>query len=381
MLYTIPDYYHQFQCVADRCEDTCCAGWQIVADRRALERYRKVRGPFRKKIRSSVDWKEGTFRQFEDKRCAFLKEDNLCEMYIELGKDSLCRTCRRYPRHVEEFENVREITLSVSCPEVAKILLAKKEPVKFLLYEKEGEEEYEDFDPFLYSELLDGRDLMIRILQDRKKPLDLRVGLILAIAHDMQVRIKKGEIFSCQEVLERYQTKAAEAYVQKKVQEAQSNEEQQFRYVRQMFWNLDQLERLRDDWEPYLREAEALLYRKGQKHYLEVRKEFSDWIGVHMPEWSVQCEQLLVYFLSTYFCGAVYDGRAYAKVQMAVISVLLIRELLAAQWLKNEKMLEMQDVVETVYRYSRELEHSDPNLNQMEEMMEEQLVPMFWKQI
>lgn len=381
MLYTIPDYYHQFQCVADRCEDTCCAGWQIVADQRALERYRKVRGPFRKKLRSSVDWKEGTFRQSEDKRCAFLKADNLCEMYTRLGKDSLCRTCRRYPRHVEEFENVREITLSVSCPEVAKILLAKKEPVKFLSYEKEGEEEYEDFDPFLYSELLDGRDLMIRILQDRKKPLDLRVGLILAIAHDMQVRIKKGEIFSCQEVLERYQTKAAEAYVQKKVQEAQSNEEQQFRYVRQMFWNLDQLERLRDDWEPYLREAEALLYRKGQKHYLEVRKEFSDWIGVHMPEWSVQCEQLLVYFLSTYFCGAVYDGRAYAKVQMAVISVLLIRELLAAQWLKNEKMLEMQDVVETVYRYSRELEHSDPNLNQMEEMMEEQLVPMFWKQI
>ena len=181
--------------------------------------------------------------------------------------------------------------------------------------------------------------------------------------------------------MERYQTKAAEAYVQKKVQEAQSNEEQQFRYVRQMFWNLDQLERLRDDWEPYLREAEVLLYRKGQKHYLEVQKEFSDWLGVHMPEWSVQCEQLLVYFLSTYFCGAVYDGRAYAKVQMAVISVLLIRELLAAQWLKNEKMLEMQDVVETVYRYSRELEHSDPNLNQMEEMMEEQLVPMFWKQI
>lgn len=381
MLYTIPDYYHQFQCVADRCEDTCCAGWQIVVDQKTLEKYRRVRGPFRKKMRSSVDWKEGTFRQSEGKRCAFLKEDNLCEMYTELGKDSLCRTCRRYPRHVEEFENVREITLSVSCPEVAKILLAKKEPVKFLSYEKGGEEEYEEFDPFLYSELLDGRDLMIRILQDRKKPLDLRVALILAIAHDMQVRIKRGEIFSCQEVLERYQTNAAEAFVQKKVFEARDNEEQQYRYVRQMFWNLDQLEHLRDDWEPYLREAEVLLYRKGQKHYMQVQREFTDWLGVHMPEWGVQCEQLLVYFLSTYFCGAVYDGRAYAKVQMAVISALLIRELLAARWLKNEKSLDMQDVVETVYRYSRELEHSDPNLNQMEEMMEEQLVPMFWKQV
>lgn len=381
MLYTIPDYYHEFQCVADGCEDTCCAGWQIVVDQKSLKKYRKVRGPFRKKMRDSVDWKEGTFRQSEDKRCAFLNEENLCDMYTALGKESLCRTCKRYPRHVEEFENAREITLSVSCPEVARILLAKKEPVRFLSFEKDGEEEYEDFDPFLYSELLDGRELMIRILQDREKTMELRVGLILAIAHDMQVRIGKGELFSCEEVFERYQTKAAEEFVQKKVHEVQNQKEQQFRYIRQMFWNLDQLERLRDDWEPQLREAEDLLYRKGQECYTQMQQEFSGWLEERMPEWKVQCEQLLVYFISTYFCGAVYDGRAYAKAQMAVVSVLLIRELLAARWLKNEKMLDMQDVVEIVYRYSRELEHSDPNLDRMEKMMEEQLVPIFWKQV
>ena len=53
-----------------------------------------------------------------------------------------------YPRHVEEFEDVREMTLSVSCPEVARILLGKKEPVRFLTYESNKEEEYDDFDPF-----------------------------------------------------------------------------------------------------------------------------------------------------------------------------------------------------------------------------------------
>ena len=330
-------------------------------------------------MRSSVDWKEGTFRQSEDKRCAFLKEDNLCEMYTALGKESLCRTCRRYPRHVEEFENVREITLSISCPEVARILLSKKEPVNFLSLEKEGEEEYEDFDPFLYSELLDGRDVMIRILQNRGKPLKLRIGLILAIAHDMQVRIKKGEIFSCGEVFEKYQTEAAETFVRKKVEKMLGNGELRFRYVRQMFWNLDQLERLRDDWEPHLREAETLLYQKGQKQYLKVQREFEKWLSKQRQEWEVQYEQLLVYFISTYFCGAVYDGRAYAKVQMAVISVLLIHELLAAQWLKNDGTLDDQDVIETVYRYSRELEHSDPNLEKMEELMEDQMIPLFWK--
>ena len=57
--------------------------------------------------------------------------------------------------------------------------------------------------------------------------------------------------------------------------------------------------------------------------------------------------------------------------QMAVVSVLLIHELLMAQWLKQEKVLELENVVETVYRYSRELEHSDPNLDLMERLMNE----------
>ena len=67
------------------------------------------------------------------------------------------------------------------------------------------------------------------------------------------------------------------------------------------------------------------------------------------------------------------------KVQMAVVSVHLIHELLMAQWLKNEKMLEMEDVVDTVYRYSRELEHSDPNLNLMEKLMRRNLLSWFKK--
>ena len=41
-----------------------------------------------------------------------------------------------------------------------------------------------------------------------------------------------------------------------------------------------------------------------------------------MPDYEIQYEQLLVYFISTYFCGAVYDREAYVKVQMAVVSVL-----------------------------------------------------------
>jgi len=53
MLYTIPDYYHEFSCVAGKCEDTCCAGWQIVADEAALEKYKNETGTFAKRLKES----------------------------------------------------------------------------------------------------------------------------------------------------------------------------------------------------------------------------------------------------------------------------------------------------------------------------------------
>lgn len=125
MLYTIPDYYKEFCCIADKCEDTCCAGWKIVIDQKSLAGYKKVQGKFRWQMFRNINWITGTFCQDKERRCAFLDDANLCELYIHQGEHSLCKTCTRYPRHIEEFEGLREITLSVSCPEVARIIIQR----------------------------------------------------------------------------------------------------------------------------------------------------------------------------------------------------------------------------------------------------------------
>lgn len=359
MLYTIPDYYHEFECTAAQCEDTCCAGWQIMIDKKSLEKYKKVPGHFGKRLRRSVDWREGAFKQSEDKRCAFLNRENLCDLYTALGKNSLCTTCRRYPRHVEEFENVREITLSVSCPEVAKILLAKTEPAQFLTYEKEGEEEFEEFDPFLYSVLVDGRETMMRILKNRELELGVRITLIWGLAHDMQRRVNMGEMFSCEELFERYESERAIEFASRKAKGPE------YAFAKKIFRVLHRLEKLRDDWEPYLYETERLLFSKGEEEYDNIHRAFAKWLENEMSSWEIMLEQMLVYFVFTYFCGAVYDGNAFAKMRLSVWSIFLIYEMMAARWIKNEQALDMEDVVEIVYRYSREIEHSDENLRKL----------------
>ena len=382
MLYTIPDYYHEFRCVAGKCEDTCCAGWQIVADEAALEKYKNETGVFAEHLKESINWEEGTFKQDKDKRCVFLNRSNLCDMYTALGEESLCRTCKLYPRHIEEFEDVREVTLSVSCPEVARILMNKKEPMHFLSYETDEEEEYGDFDPFLYSKLVDAREVLIDILQDREKKLNLRAALILEIARDVQECIDEEDIFSMDDVFDYYRTEEGIHEVETDFAEADH-----LTYIRKMFQNQYQMEHLRGDWESYLKphllEAESLLYgdigcsdseeqcTKYKEQYTKNKQEFHTWLNTHMPDYEIWYEQLLVYFISTYFCGAVYDGEAFAKAQMAVVSTLLIHELLMAQWKMNEKALSIKDVIEIVYRYSRELEHSDSNLNLIQELMSE----------
>ena len=150
MLYTYTDYYKEFKCLADKCTDTCCAGWQIVIDDDSIERYKSISDehPFKGKLHDSIDWEEEVFKQDKCRRCAFLNKENLCDMYTALGEDSLCYTCSTYPRHIEEFEDVREVTLSLSCPEVARILMEKEEKTSFYAEETSEEEDYEEYEDF-----------------------------------------------------------------------------------------------------------------------------------------------------------------------------------------------------------------------------------------
>ena len=39
MIWCEPSYIKQFHCIADKCSDTCCAGWEIVLEEDALERW------------------------------------------------------------------------------------------------------------------------------------------------------------------------------------------------------------------------------------------------------------------------------------------------------------------------------------------------------
>ena len=197
---------------------------------------------------------------------------------------------------------------------------------------------------------------MIEILQNREPELGVRVTLVWGLAHDMQRRINMGELFSCEELYERYKSERAVEFAKTKVKGPD------FSFSKKRFRMLHSFEKLRDDWEPYLYETENILFFKGKGEYDKKHREFSEWLESRLSSWKVMLEQILVYFIFTYFCGAVYDGSIFAKIKLSVLSTFFIYELMLARWIKNEQMLDMEDVVDILYRYSREIEHSDENL-------------------
>lgn len=365
MEYSYPDYYKKFQCIAEKCEDTCCAGWGIAIDEKSLEKYKNFKGGFGNRLRNSIDWKEKSFEQV-GKRCAFLNEENLCDIYSEAGKDMLCLTCKRYPRHYEEFENLREVSLSLSCPEVARMILGNKEKVKFLTSIKETkEEEYEDFDFFLFTKLLEMREFFMEIIQNRQLSLEYRMAFVLATSHDMQNRIAKGELFEIDELLEKYRKLGFQKRAKQRFEEYEGCPMEAFETIKTIVGNLHELEVLDENWTVFLKGCENLLYKNKENRYMAFKEEFKE----YYKEKEYEYEQILVYFLFGYFTGAVYDGNAFDKVRFAVINTMLIRELDVALWISGGKKLDFCGQVDLVHKFARELEHSEPNLDEMEVMI------------
>lgn len=147
-----PSYYKKFRCVADKCPDTCCAGWEVVVDPPSERRYRAESASIGDKLRDvlTVDEDGDTVFRSEGGRCPFLLGSGLCELYCELGERALCRTCERFPRFECILGSRREAGLSLSCPEAARLIFETEEPTEFVTEETDEPAEPNSIDPTVY---------------------------------------------------------------------------------------------------------------------------------------------------------------------------------------------------------------------------------------
>ena len=165
MLLRKPDFYDRFKCIAGRCTDTCCVGWEIDVDEDSQEAYRKVAGAFGDKLRANIE--DGHFKLQPYDRCPFLDCNNLCEIFANLGEGALCNICREHPRFVEVFGDIMEKGIGLCCEEAVRLLLEGEGPLTFTGEEcDEPEDELDDDDREIRDQVLYERERIFACFAD-----------------------------------------------------------------------------------------------------------------------------------------------------------------------------------------------------------------------
>ncbi len=199
MKHLYPSYYNRFECIAAACPDSCCQGWDVVIDSDTEAFYNSVSGSFGDKLRNAIYTDpdgDRVFRLAEEKKCPFWGADHLCDIYRELGRERLCATCALFPRITMDYTVFTEHTLSLACPEAARLVLSEKHAYE--AFDDVEIEPCEAYDTELMRWLLRTRAEAAAILT-ASKPLADRLDDLLAFAQSAQ-RELTGEVIDLSEV-------------------------------------------------------------------------------------------------------------------------------------------------------------------------------------
>lgn len=136
-----PGFVTSFKCVGPDCLISCCQGWSIHIDKKTHQSYitspdTAIRALAKKSL---LPLKGGKARYSlmtlnENHQCPFIDCDRLCTIHRTLGEKALSKTCATYPRLKMEYQGETRHSLTLSCPEAARLVLF--DPQSMLLEER-----------------------------------------------------------------------------------------------------------------------------------------------------------------------------------------------------------------------------------------------------
>lgn len=366
-----PHYYDEFSCVGGNCPDTCCAGWKIYVDKEILEIYNNIPGEFGEKLRNSIKTdKKTSFILDQNLCCPFLNKEKLCDIYINIGSDKLCDTCKIYPRIILRYDDIYEYNLTLSCPEVARILVSCKDAIDFCFGEEEiGNELVDDAkNDYLFNALIRARGISVDLMQKREITLWKRIFLCVSIAEKFKNSVEQKEFNNLVNVLEPFENidyiysyinMLDSLPVNKLLQREQYNE---------LINAVAKLGLNNKKFNEYLKEV--IIYFNNSEEHLEIDEILKIYNDENYQDDYIY-ENYMVYHLFRYYMTAYKDKNLYEYIYLMVEGYALIRLFAAVHWFNNNKKIGLKDYEEILYSYSRTIEHSFDRIEEIYHRMEE----------
>jgi len=129
-------------------------------------------------------------------QCPMLTEDRLCRIQIEHGAELLSHTCAHYPRVVHSVDGSQEISLTLSCPEAARLVLLSPNLLEHCLtsnpFELSSTTAIHD-DATLHKDFWPIRAVVFSLVRNRIYPLWQRLFLLGLLCRRLD-SIAKGEL-------------------------------------------------------------------------------------------------------------------------------------------------------------------------------------------
>jgi lysine-N-methylase len=379
-----PHYYKDFRCIAGACTDTCCAGWDVDVDKNSYKYYKTVKGAFGKRLKSvMVPSQDGecTFTLKEGGRCPFLNDDNLCDLYIELGEDKLCETCAEFPRFINDYGNIREIGIAPSCKTAGELMFSYKDELTFDTVEDNSLiPEPNDIDAYTYMQLRQARIVAFGIISDRDISIFERLMLYLNYAKRIQKHLdaERDELIAgvakrfCgpdyrEKLLDKLKSRGAVSpdklqdgdMVKSTPEMHKSYGNRLIKGLRHFFDDFKGMEVINPDWNIHVARVRQFLDGLADDSWLAaVMKDYHAGSEAFAHEY----EQLAMYYVYRYMLDAVNDYDVLLKAKNAVIGILAVDIMAAANRAAGQqsdfRKPDFTMRVDIAHLYSRQFEHS-----------------------
>ena len=333
MITHYPSYYKDFKCIASKCKTSCCsAGWEICIDKNTADFYKSVSGKFGDRLRNNIDFgKQSKFKLKPDGRCPFLNENNLCDIYINLGSDHLCQICSEHPRFYECFNNLIECGLGIYCEEVCRIILSQDKPLT--LYDEKTDENFNlDYNEDVFNFLYKNRFKIFDYLANDTIRLNQRIADVIWYANILQQDID-SDMLDDEDIFSITSTTSST--------------------IEPLFKYLLKLEQNDEKWFDYLNHN-LEVYTNNIDKFEQFEKENQD-ISKYL-------QNLAIYYIYRYFLRGIYDEDILSRVKFMAINIAILKTLFFCKWIENNYNLSLMDCVMITKKYSEEIECNDDNV-------------------
>ncbi|NEU05855.1 flagellin lysine-N-methylase [Clostridium senegalense] len=222
-----PSYMKKFKCIGGECTDSCCIGWKVSIDKKSYQSYRSCKD---KKLKEKLDEcvkrdrksvNDGAYAKIvlnEEKRCPFLNKENLCDVYLNMGEKYMSHVCTTYPRIYNEVNGVLEKSLTLSCPEAARIILDNEDFMSFdeVFYKNEKfikqmtvNSNKNNISNYLEKYFWELRIIAISIIQSRIYSIDERMVVLGLLCDEVNNAMKSGKGNDIPIIVEKYTSRIA----------------------------------------------------------------------------------------------------------------------------------------------------------------------------